>query len=111
MLDASASHQAKDAGQQLAMDFAGEWHSAAILELRGWLAIHKAKGHTTMTFEQFRHEARNQPRTSKAWGALPRIAVKERLIAPLLHADGTPVMRNAESIRTHGHPVRVWEIT
>lgn len=110
MLDAHASAAAKDHGQQLALTFATEWREAVLMELRGWLAIHRAKGHSTMTFEQFRHEARNQPGSHKAWGALPAIACREGLIAPLTHTDGSPVMRRAESEKTHAHPVRVWKV-
>lgn len=108
MLNATASRQAKEYGQQLAIDFATEWKDAVLLELRGWLAIHKAKGFTTMTFEQFRHDAKEQPKTHKCWGAIPRIACGLGLIAPMNHPDGTPVMRPAESVKTHSHPVRVW---
>lgn len=108
MLDATASRAAKEAGQQLAIEFATEWKDAVLLELRGWLAIHRARGHTTMTFEAFRHEARSQPASFKAWGALPAIACKAGLIAPRVHPDGSPVMRAAESVKTHGHFIRVW---
>lgn len=108
MLDAIASHAAKDAGQQLTLSFAGDWRSRVLLELRGWLAIHKAKGHETMTFEQFRHEAREQPSSHKSWGALPGVAARAGLIEAMTHADGSPVVRKAESVKTHSHPVRVW---
>jgi hypothetical protein len=110
MLDATASQAAGVAGRQLAIDFAAEWSVAVLLELRGWLAIQKAQGHSTMTFERFRHEARNQPDSHKAWGALPRLAQSQGLIRPHLRDDGSQVMRNAESLKTHGHPVRVWLI-
>lgn len=110
MLDAAASQAAKAHGQQIALEFAGDWKEQVLMELRGWLAIHKARGHASMTFEKFRAEARNHPHSHKCWGALPAIACREGLIAPMKHADGSPVMRAAESIKTHGHPVRVWEV-
>ena len=109
-LNASASRAAKERGQQLAIDFAGDWKEAVLLELRDWIAMHVAQGHTTMTFEQFRHDARSKPESHKAWGSLPTIACKAGLIAPMTHADGSPVMRPAESVKTHGHPVRVWRL-
>lgn len=109
-LNAAASQAAKHTGQQLALDMSGDWKTSVLLELRGWLAIHRAKGHSTMTFEQFRHEAKSQPGSHKAWGSLPGIACRADLIAPLVHPDGSPVMRSAESVKTHGHHVRVWAL-
>jgi hypothetical protein len=110
MLDAVSSRAAKEHGQQLAIDFASDWKDAVLLELRGWSAIHKARGNSTMTLEQFRAEARSQPDSHKAWGALPAIACRAGLIAPKTHSDGSPVMRNAESVKTRAHPVRVWAL-
>jgi hypothetical protein len=109
-LNATASRQAKETGQQLALDMAGDWKAEVLLELRGWIAIHKARGNSSMTFEQFRHEARNQPGSHKAWGSLPGMACRAGLIAPMAHADGSPVMKAAESVKTHGHHVRVWKV-
>jgi hypothetical protein len=110
MLDAAASRAAKEQGMQAALDFSSDWKDAVLLELRGWIAIHKAQGHSSMTFEQFRHQARNQPASHKAWGSLPSIACRAGLIRAMKHPDGSPVMRCAESLKTHGHPVRVWEL-
>lgn len=108
MLNAIASLAAKEQGQQLALELAGDWKDRVLMELRGWLAIHRAQGNSTMTLEQFRADAKNQPASHKAWGSLPRLACKEGLIAPALHGDGSPVTRPAESVKTHGHLVRVW---
>lgn len=110
ILNARESAAAKLHGQQLAIDFAQEWRDAVLLELTGWLAIHKALGNQTMTFEQFRAEAKHQPESHKAWGSLPSIAVRAGLITPIEHPDGSPVYRKAASIKTHAHPVRVWGI-
>lgn len=110
-LDAAASQQAKAAGQQLSILFDGEWRAAVLVELRAWLAMHRAQGHTNFTLEQFRHDAIAQPQSHKSWGSLPSIACREGLIAPMLHGDGSPVMRRAESVKTHAHPVRIWRIT
>lgn len=108
MLNATASRAAKEHGMQLALDMSGEWKDRVMLELRGWLAIHKARGNTTVTMEQFRAEAKEQPASFRAWGPLPALACKAGLLAPMNHSDGSPVMRAAESERTHGHFVRVW---
>lgn len=110
MLNAQSSRAGKERGQQLALDLSGEWRERVLLELQGWIAIHKARGNTTMTMEQFRAEARNHPESPKAWGPLPAVACKAGLIAPLTHPDGSPVMRRAESVKTHSHPVRVWSL-
>lgn len=110
MLNAEASHAGKVAGMQLSILFDGEWRIAVMQELRAWLATRRAAGHATMTFEAFRHDAIAQPSTHKAWGSLAAIACREGLIAPMNHPDGSPVMRRAESVKTHAHPIRVWAI-
>lgn len=111
MLNAAASLAAKRTGQQLAIDFAGQpWNDAVLAELRGWCAIRKAQGHSTMTMEEFRHEAANHPASHKAWGALPLQACRLGILRAMEHPDGSPVVRRAASERTHAHPVRVWGI-
>lgn len=110
MLNAAASQAGKRAGQQLSIMFDGEWAVAVLAELRTWLADRAAAGQRTITFEQFRHDAIAQPRSHKSWGSLPAIACRAGLIAPLTHPDGSPVMRRAESVKTHSHPVRCWAI-
>ncbi len=110
MLNATASRNAKLAGQQLALEMSGDWKRNVLVELRAWLAVHRGQGNTTMTFEQFRAQAVNQPASHKAWGGLAVMACNAGLIAPMTHDDGSPVMRRAESVRTHAHPVRLWKI-
>ncbi|MCC2632156.1 MAG: hypothetical protein K0S48_42 [Ramlibacter sp.] len=110
MLDALASQAAKAQGQQLSIMFYGYWTAAVMVELRAWVAMRRAQGQTTMTFEQFRHDAVAVPHSHKSWGSLPAIACRAGLIAPMNHADGSPVMRAAESVKTHGHFVRVWSL-
>lgn len=111
MLNASASRAAKQAGQQLAIDFAGEeWRDRVLAELRTWCAARRASGHTEMQMEQFRAEAKNQAPRPQAWGALASVAIKAGIIAPLTREDGSPVMRPAQSVRTHGHFVRVYSL-
>jgi len=100
----------KEAGQQLALDFAGDWAERVVVEFRGWAAIEKARGMSTCTIERFRAEAANQPKSHKAWGPLPAALVRAGVLAPMTHPDGTPVMRNAAAPRTHAHPVRVWRL-
>lgn len=100
----------KRAGQQLALDMAGSWKEDVLTELRAWILAQQGQGAATMTFEQFRATARNHPGSHKAWGALPKLACQAGLIAPLTHPDGSPVMKAAESEKTHGHHVRVWAL-
>jgi hypothetical protein len=110
MLDAVASQRAKATGQQLSIMFDGDWTAAVMVELRAWVATRRAQGHIVMTFEQFRHDAVAVPHSHKSWGSLPAIACRAGLISPMNHADGSPVVRAAESVKTHGHFVRVWSL-
>lgn len=110
MLNPTTSRQAKEAGQQLALDMAGDWKERVLLELRGWLQAHAARGNETMAMEQFRAVAKEHPASTKAWGPLPMLACKAGLLEPMTHPDGSPVMRLAESVKTHRHPVRCWRL-
>lgn len=110
MLNAQASRAEKEAGMQLSIMFEGEWAATVMVELAAWLATRRAQGRDTMTLEQFRHHAIAQPHSHKAWGSLPALACRAGLILPMTHGDGSPVMRRAESEKTHAHPVRVWRI-
>jgi hypothetical protein len=111
VIDATASRAAKDRGQQLAIDFAGEgWKDRVLAELEAWCTVRRAQGHVDMTLEQFRATAKNVPASHKAWGTLPALACKAGILAPLTHPDGSPVMRFAESVKTHRHPVRAWAL-
>lgn len=110
MLDATASRAAKDRGMQIALDFDTEWTVRVLAELRAWLAGRRAAGHLTMTMEQFRADAKHHPSRPQAWGALVKPAIAAGLIALETHPDGSPVMRPAESVKTHGHFIRVYRI-
>jgi hypothetical protein len=110
MLDAVASRAAKERGQQIALDFDTEWKVRVLEEMRAWLAIRRAAGHLTMTMEQFRADAKHHPRRPQAWGALVKPAIGAGLIALETHPDGSPVFRPAESVKTHGHFIRVYKI-
>lgn len=109
-LDAAAGAALKDAGQQLALDFAGDWKDSIVVEFTGWLAIQRAMGLKTITIEQFRAQTRNQPPSHKAWGALPKMLQARGLIRVSLNREGEPRRQRAAAPRTHAHPVLVWEI-
>lgn len=102
-LNASLSSAAKAAGQQLTLDVNVAWTQHAITELKAWLELRKLQGATHMTMEEFRHVARQQPSTHKAWGALTTIAKNLGLI----EFDGYV---RACSIKTHSHPVVRWRL-
>ena len=109
MLNPAASLSAKKTGMQITLDFAGdEWRARVLEELRAWCAAQREKGATDMTMEQFRAVARNQGHSPKVWGPLAVQACKAGILAPLTHPDGSPVYRPAESVKTHGHPIRVY---
>lgn len=103
-LNPALSESLKHRGQQLTFDFAGDWPVLVLAELREWLAVQKASGVREMTIEQFRDVAVNQPNSSKCWGNLPKMALKAGLIR------ATDRFVKASSVKTHSHPVKVWEI-
>lgn len=111
MLNSELSRSAKEQGQQIALSFAGDdWRERVLAELRAWCASRVALGFTEMAMEQFRAVALNQPPRPQAWGALASVACRAGIIAPVLH-HGVPVYRAAESVKTHGHPIRVYSLT
>jgi hypothetical protein len=98
----------KEQGQQLALFNAGQdWASSTLEKLVVFCAQLKQSGQTKFRFEQFRAAAPAlgvaQPISHKAWGAIPRVAVKRKIIGP------TNEYQAAQSEKTHAHPVRVWE--
>lgn len=103
-LDAAKGRALKQQGQQLALDLAGDWRQRALVEFAAWIAEQKANGFTTVTVEAFRSQAQNHPPTSKAWGCLPLLAVRDGLIHP------TDQFTRAAAPRTRSHPVRVWRV-
>lgn len=109
-LDARAGAELKEAGQQLALDFAGvEWQERVVYAFAAWAAVQRFKGLRTCTIEQFRAaHPEFKPESHKAWGALPRVLLKACLIHENLGADGEPQYRRAAAPKTHAHPVRVW---
>lgn len=110
MMNAAHGARLKAEGQQLALEFAGAWKDAVLLEFRGWLAIQRAMGLDWVTVEMFRSQAQSQPPTHFAWGAFPSIAMAAKLIAPKWIAPGKQDRVRAASPRTHNHEVKCWVI-
>lgn len=99
----------KDDGQQLALFNAGTlWVDQTIANLKAFCKVRKEIGQPEFRFEEFRQVAQERgwplPASYKAWGALPRLAVKRRLIRP------TGRYERAQSAATHAHPVAVWAV-
>lgn len=97
----------KREGQQRAAEHAGsEWSAMILKALRLWLNVIKAQGRNEFRFEEFRATCTKamQPVSSKAWGALPRMAVRDGLIM------ATGKYAQATSEKTHAHPVMVWRV-
>lgn len=94
----------KEQGQKRALDGAGpEWSARALALLRDWLTTRRGE---LVVFEDFRAQIPldAHPASAKAWGALPRMAVKAKLIA------STGDYAKARSPRTHAHPVALWRV-
>ena len=94
----------KREGQDRAARNAGdEWCDRIIELLRDWCAIRRGR---KVTIEEFRQHvpAADWPDSSKAWGALPRMAVAAGLLQP------TGEYVKARSPRTHAHPVSLWRV-
>jgi hypothetical protein len=109
-LDAPEGERLKAEGQQLALDWSGDWIDRAVLEFAGWLTVQRAMGMRVVTIEQFRAQAKAHPRSSNAWGALPRVLVARGLIKPSLNSEGEQRRQKAAAPKTHSHPVLCWEI-
>lgn len=107
-LDAAAGEALKEQGQQLALDFSGDWADEVVMAFRAWAAVEKARGLKSFTIEQFRAATSVQPESHKAWGALPSKLHRMGLIAPSLDESGEPRYQRAAAPKTHAHPVRVW---
>jgi hypothetical protein len=108
ILNGAASRAAKDAGRQLALDYSGEWRDTILIDLSRWLREQKAAGRSEVVLESFRAVTTNHPVSTKAWGALPRMACRAGLIRAATGSDGAPKYRPAQAVRTRRHPVRVW---
>lgn len=95
----------KTEGQQLALLHAGDsWVEQALDLLRQYCAT-EGKG-SAFRFEQFRawalYRGLPNPPTHKVWGSIPSIACRRGVIA------WTGDYEAAQSIKTHGHPVKTW---
>ena len=107
-LDARAGQARKFDGMQIALNFSGDWPERVLSEFKAWAAVQRARGLRTVTIEQFRAETRCAPESHKAWGSLPRLALKAGVITENLGEDGLPRYQRAAAPKTHAHPVRVW---
>lgn len=95
----------KREGQRQALDHAGaEWSAMILKAMRLWLNVIKAQGRPEFRFEEFRATCTKamQPPSHKAWGSVPRLAIKDGLI------EWTGRYVQAESLKTHAHPVKLW---
>lgn len=96
----------KEQGQQLALFNAGKWTDLVIERLRDFCAERKAMNAPEFKIEDFRERLELSggplPHHSNAWGALPSIAVRQKLIR------STGRYEKAKSDRTHAHPVAIW---
>lgn len=103
----TAGKQLKEQGQQLALWNAGkDWTDQMIANLQAFCKNRKDAGRPEFRFEEFRDAAVKagwpMPSSHKAWGVLPKLAVKQKLIR------STDRYEPAHSRATHAHPVRVW---
>lgn len=98
----------KHEGQQLAFDYAGvDFKEALPSVLQQW--CQKLGKRAEFRFEQFREWALNtqalpEPRSPNAWGKVPSKAAAMGLI------EATEKFEASTSLKTHGHPVRVWRV-
>lgn len=99
--------QLKEAGLQLAESSAGSWVDDMLAALATFCIVRKDHGLPLFRFEEFRQAAikagHSEPKSHKAWGCLPRLAVKRGLIA------WTGKHVPAHSAKTHGHYIKVWQ--
>ena len=98
--------QHKEQGQQMALFSNQSWSTLIMDELAFFCALRKVRNEPIFRFEEFRYFAEQDgiesPTTHKAWGAIPRIAVKQGLI------KWTGDHQQAQSLKTHGHYVKTW---
>ena len=98
----------KEAGQQLALFHAGDWAETTIERLKAFCLERKASGRIDFRFEEFvqvlKSSGCDQPPSPNAYGALPRIACRNGLIA------FTGQYENARSPKTRSHPVKIWRV-
>lgn len=94
-------------GLLLAQSNAGSWVDDMLAQLAVFCTTRKALGEPCFRFEEFRQGVIalgwDEPKSHKAWGCLPRLAVKRGLIA------WTGKHVPALSAKTHGHYIKVWE--
>jgi hypothetical protein len=109
-----SARQLKHEGQQMALFGAGSaWVAEAIAALRLFI-MRKKREHggaavagLFFTFDEFRawaeeHRMVERPVSLNAWGALPRIAMRQNLIEP------TNTYAVAQRPLSHGRTVKIW---
>lgn len=79
------------------------WTDRTIEALRVFCIDIKRSGHGSFVMEDFRSTREHDlPISHKSWGSIPVIATRRGIIS------ATGEYRQAKSIKTHSHPVRVW---
>lgn len=106
-ISTKSGKELKTAGQQIALFNAGsDWSERTIASLKTFCLERKASGRIDFRFEEFvqvlKSSGSDQPPSPNAYGALPRIACRNGLIA------FTGQYENAQSPKTRCHPVKVW---
>lgn len=103
----STSKELGEAGMAAVLESHEAWSDKAMAALRAY--CHHGGRDWLFRAEQFRewamkHHLLAEPAKHNAWGALFNRAAKEGLIA------ATGLFTPAKSLKTHGHPVRVWSV-
>ena len=95
----------KNAGMQLALFNADDWVDTAISRLKEF-CVKRKQANPEFLFEDFRLHVEalgdTPPTSHKIWGCIPRIAMKQGLIA--WTGEHVP----AQSAKTHRHYVKRW---
>lgn len=101
-----SGREQKQLGLDLVTENAGDWMEYIIEKLRAFCKVRKDIGRKTFRMEELRDVAVTQqwkmPHHANAWGALPRVALRDGIIA------FTGLYENATSPRTRSHPVKIW---
>ncbi len=103
-----SGHELKQLGLDLVAANSGDWMDYIIEKLRAFCKQRKEIGQPEFRLEEFRSVVVESnwelPATSKAWGAVPRVALSKKIIVD------TQKMQRATSPATHAHKVAVWAV-
>ena len=99
----------RELGMKRALDHADaetqNWTERTLCALEVFCKVLKTQRVTTFVMEDFRKVRSDAlPASPNAWGAITNIASRRGIIR------WTGEFRNAKSLKTHAHAVRVWEI-